>query len=257
MYKVYQEFAEELAELAKPVVARYFRTSLEVEDKEAMNNTPVTEADKEVERLIRQKIEERFPDHGIYGEEHGQMGIERDFVWVIDPIDGTQAFILGMPTFGTLIGLQHKGLPVTGVISMPALGDIWSASVGGSSLFNGQVCQTSTTRSLDEVQLVSTSIDMFEEEDLEAFERLSGACKRRRFGGDCFSYGLLASGHIDLVVEADLQPYDYMALIPVIEQAGGVISDWQGQPLHLHSDGRVIAAANRQLHESALKVLAG
>ncbi len=257
MYKVYQDFAEELATLANPVVGRTFRTALEVEDKAAMNNTPVTIADKEIERLIRAEIETRFPDHGIYGEEHGQMGIDRDYVWVIDPIDGTQAFILGMPTFGTLIGLQHKGLPVAGVIAMPALGDTWSASVGDASLFNGKPCRTSEARNLEDIQLVSTSIDMFDEEDLEAFDRLSSACKRRRFGGDCFSYGLLASGHVDLVVEADLQPYDYMALIPVIEQAGGIISDWDGQPLHLRSDGRVVAAATRQLHESALKVLAG
>ena len=162
-----------------------------------------------------------------------------------------------MPTFGTLIGLMHKGLPVAGVIAMPALGDLWSASSGGSSLFNGSVNKTSTAQNLEEIQLVSTSIDMFDGDDLDAFNRLSDVCKRRRFGGDCFSYGLLASGHIDLVVEADLQPYDYIALIPVIEQAGGVISDWDGHPLHLGSDGRVVAAATRQLHESALKVLAG
>jgi inositol-phosphate phosphatase / L-galactose 1-phosphate phosphatase / histidinol-phosphatase len=257
MYKVYQEFAEELASLAKPVVDLYFRTALEVEDKASMNNTPVTVADKEIERLIRIEIEQRFPEHGIFGEEHGKMGIDRDFVWVIDPIDGTQAFILGMPTFGTLVGLLHKGLPVAGVIAMPALDDIWSSSSGNTSLFNGSVCRTSEANKLEDVQLVSTSIDMFDGDNLDAFNRLSDACKRRRFGGDCFSYGLLASGHVDLVVEADLQPYDYVALIPVIEQAGGVISDWDGRPLHLGSDGRVVAAATRQLHESALKVLAG
>jgi inositol-phosphate phosphatase/L-galactose 1-phosphate phosphatase/histidinol-phosphatase len=257
MYQEYQAFAEHLADLAKPVVDRYFRTRLEVEDKASANNTPVTIADREIERLIRAEIELKYPGHGILGEEHGKMGLDRDYVWIIDPIDGTQAFILGLPTFGTLIGLQHKGAPIVGVIEMPALDDRWTASRNNGCFFNGSVASTSDNTDLSQVQLVSTSIDMFTGGDLDAFERLSRSCKRRRFGGDCFSYGLLASGNCELVVEADLQPYDYMALITVIEEAGGVITDWHGKSLKLASDGRVIAAANPRLHESALKLLAG
>jgi histidinol phosphatase-like enzyme (inositol monophosphatase family) len=167
---------------------------------------------------------------------------------VIDPIDGTKSFISGMPTFGTLIALLDGGTPVLGVVDHPALRERWVGRVGLPTRCNGVVCRTSACTLLADAGLYATTPDMFKGAARTRFEAVSGRARMRRFGGDCYAYALLASGFIDAVIEAGLQPYDFLALVPVIEGAGGVITDWQGRPLGLDSDGQVVAAATRALH---------
>ena len=246
-------FASELADAARTVTLRHFRQPLDVEHK--TDASPVTIADREAEQLLRQRILRRFPNQGLYGEEYGRHGLEQRHRWVIDPIDGTKSFICGVPTFGTLIALLDGSEPIVGVIDMPALDERWIGAAGRPTLFDGEICRTRGCIDPADAALFATSPEMFQGEDAQRFERLVRKVRLRRFGGDCHAYGLLAAGFIDLVVEADLKPYDFMALIPVIRGAGGVISDWQGRPLELESDGRVLAAATPELHERALAVL--
>jgi myo-inositol-1(or 4)-monophosphatase len=177
-------------------------------------------------------------------------------LWVLDPIDGTKSFITGMPLFGTLIAFVEEGVPQLGIIEMPALCERWSASRGVTA-FGGNPCRVSGCLAIEDARIYTASPDIFSPADWEAYDRLSRRAAIRRFGGDCYQYGLLASGHCDLVVEASLMPYDFMALVPVVEGAGGRITDWEGRPLGLHSDGRVVASASAALHDRALRELAG
>lgn len=250
----FTRFAEELADTARTISGRYFRQPLMVEHKSA--DQPVTIADRETEAALRQMIQEHFPDHGIFGEEYGQQDADRHYTWVIDPIDGTKSFITGMPLFGTLIALLEHGRPVLGVIDMPVLDERWVGIRGKPTLFNGKKATTRHCEQPGHAVLYTTSPDTFSGADAKAFAALSSLVQLRRFGGDCYIYGLMALGFVDLVLEAGLQPYDYLALVPVIEGAGGCISDWQGKPLDLHSDGRVIAAGTPSLHEQAITLLA-
>jgi inositol-phosphate phosphatase/L-galactose 1-phosphate phosphatase/histidinol-phosphatase len=244
-------FAEGLANLAREIAREHFRSTTAFELKADLS--PVTVADRAIEVAMRAAIEERFPGHGILGEEMGRLG-GGDHLWVLDPIDGTKSFVTGMPLFGTLIAYLEGEVPRLGVIEMPALGERWSASLGFTA-FGGNPCRTSGCLSIEAARVYTSSPDVYAPEDWQRYERLSRPAAMRRFGGDCYMYGLLASGHCDLVVEASLMPYDYMALVPVVEGAGGVMTDWKGRPLGLGSDGRVVAAASPALHEQALKVL--
>ncbi|MBB6310027.1 histidinol-phosphatase [Xanthobacter tagetidis] len=246
-------FAEQLADLARPIVRSYFRTPVGVEWKADLS--PVTVADTAVERALREAIAARFPDHGILGEEEAAVGIDRPVVWVVDPIDGTKSFMTGLPLFGTLIAAVAQGRAEVGVIEVPALGDRWIGIAGAGTRFNGAPCSTSAAARLGEARLYATSPDMFAPAEGAAFGALAQKVALRRFGGDCYAYGLVACGHVDLVVEAGLKPYDYMALVPVVEGAGGVITDWRGAPLTIASGGQVVAAATAALHAAALAEL--
>lgn len=248
-------FAERLADASRPIIRAAFRTGSRVDWK--ADASPVTETDRAAEAAIRSLIAEHRPEHGIFGEEHGRSGLDRRYVWVIDPIDGTRSFMTGMPLFGTLIALAESGRPVLGVIDAPATEERWAGAVGIPSRFQGAACRTSGCSELADATLYSTTPDMFTGEAGRRYDALGSAVRQRRFGGDCYQYGLLASGHIDLVVEAGLQPYDHMALAPVIEGAGGVATTWSGAPLSLETDGTLLAAATPALHAAARAVLAG
>ncbi len=248
-------FAIELAEAARPLALRYFRTPLDILTK--ADESPVTIADRTIEAHLRGLIEARFPDHGIFGEEMGVKPGRHPVlgpVWVIDPIDGTKSFVTGLPLFGTLIAYLDHGAPLVGVIDMPALAERWTG-VPGVARFGSTPARTSGCRRLEEARFFTTSPEGFVGADEAAYRRLIARTALRRFGGDCYAYGLLASGHCDLIAETGLQPYDIMALVPVIRAAGGVITDWAGADLTLTSDGRVLAAATSELHAEALKVL--
>jgi len=247
-------FANELADSVKPIVLSYFRRRLSIEHK--LDGSPVTEADRAIETKIRNAISQRYPAHGVFGEEYGRTEGASRYTWVIDPIDGTKSFITGVPLFGTLIALLDSDRPILGVIDIPALGERWVASAGEITRFNDIECRSSDCIRLRDAALYATSVDMFEGDDRKRFEAVSRAANMRRFSGDCYAYGLLAAGFIDLVVEADLQPYDFLALVPVVEGAGGVITDWAGNPLGIESDGRVIAAATPALHAEVVSMLA-
>ncbi|WP_062118236.1 inositol monophosphatase family protein [Aureimonas sp. AU40] len=246
-------FAESLADAARPIALAHFRTALDIVSK--ADETPVTVADRAIEAELRARIEARFPEHGIFGEE---MGVKRGSgpTWVIDPIDGTKSFVTGLPLFGTLIAMLEGGRPVLGLIDMPALGERWTGSAAGAFL-NGRPARTSACRAVKDARFFTTSPEPFRGADEAIYRRFVEGTAIRRFGGDCYAYGLLASGHCDLIAECGLQPYDYMALVPVIEAAGGVVTDWSGAALTLGSDGRVLAAATPALHAEALCLVAG
>lgn len=245
--------AEAALSASRSNIAGYFRQRVSVDSK--ADESPVTIADRTTEALMRDIIASAHPEHSILGEEHGIDAEGADYQWVIDPIDGTKSFISGMPTFGTLLGLTHKGEATLGIIDMPMLDERWVGQKGQPSTFNGSPCKVSAVTELADAMLYCTEPTMFNPEQYQRFEALTKQVAMRRFGGDCYSYGLLASGQIDLVVEGDLKYYDVMALIPVIEGAGGVITDWQGQPLTRDWDGLVVAAATPELHQKALAVI--
>ncbi|MCW5744870.1 MAG: histidinol-phosphatase [Alphaproteobacteria bacterium] len=252
---LYVDLAQRLADAARPVVRRYFRTPVGVDDKP--DTSPVTVADREAETVMRAILDREVPDHGIWGEEHGSERMDANWVWVLDPIDGTKAFITGMPVFGTLIALLYRGRPVLGVIDQPILQERWLGVSGRRSTFNGSAIATRACDALAKAYMYSTAPLMFPGDFERPHRALAESVKLFRWGGDCYAYGLLASGLVDLVVEASLKLHDFCALVPVIEGAGGLITDWRGQPLDRDSDGTVLAAGDRMAHAAALAVLAG
>ena len=254
-YQALAAFAGELAEAARTVTNKYFRTAVAAEVK--ADKSPVTIADQETEALIREKIETAYPDHGIYGEEYGAVRTEAEFVWVLDPIDGTKSFITGKPMFGTLIGLLHAGRAVVGVIDMPALRERWIGNSGGATIFNGTPVRARSCPDLANAWMYVTSPQMFKGPQVARFEALRDASHYTMYGGDCEGYGLVASGWADVVCEASMSPYDYVALVPVVEGAGGAMSDWSGRPLGLEGDGSVLAVGDPALHGQILEILGG
>lgn len=239
-------------EIAAQIASRYFRQAIPVDIKP--DASPVTIADREIEQAIRDLISKRFPSHAIYGEEQGRSSGDT-CTWVIDPIDGTKSFLLGNPLFGCLVGFVKDNIVQAGGVAMPALNEVWFADRSGQTRLNKNACSTSQCRELSNASLLTSSPDFFTPQETQQFDALSQKIQYRRFGGDCYTYAMLAGGWIDLVVESSLYPFDYLPLVPIVEQAGGVISDWQGNSLGLHSGPQVIAAATPQLHEAALKAL--
>lgn len=246
--------AEAAADAARALAMQYFRGGLTVANKD--DDSPVTAADRAVEARIKEVILTRHPTHGFFGEEGGEAGADDgEWRWVIDPIDGTKSFVTGNRTFGCLIALLHRGRAVLGVIDHAALDERWLGVAGRATTHNGVACRASDCRDLARATLYATTPDMFAGAAATRFARLSAKARFRAFGGDCYSYGLLASGFVDLICEAQMKPYDFLALSPVVEGAGGVISDWRGERLGADSDGTVLASANRELHAAALATL--
>lgn len=256
-----------MADVSASKITPFFRAKISVEEKpEKGIYDPVTDADRDAEQVIRDYLAAHLPDHGIIGEEIEGFVTASDYQWIIDPIDGTRAFVMGSPLWGTLIGLCYRQQSVLGLMNQPFTGErFWAGpdgAIGRWSGFEGGL-QSSQTTSLSDAVLASTCPSLFQEPgDLEMFERLAARCRMFRYGGDCYSYCLLAAGGVDLVVESGLAIYDILPLVPIIEGAGGVITDWQGAPLVFEPDApspqtglSVLAAANRQLHEAALALL--
>jgi inositol-phosphate phosphatase / L-galactose 1-phosphate phosphatase / histidinol-phosphatase len=247
--------AAELADAAGAAIRPAFRTPLAVDDKPDL--TPVTAADRAAEAAMRRLIEARHPDHGIIGEEFGRLREAAEFVWVLDPIDGTKSFISGVPLFGTLIALTRRGRPLLGIIDQPISHERWVGAARRQTTLNGAPIRCRACAGLAAATLFATTPDMFKGADAAAFGRVASAAKLVRFGADCYAYGLVAAGFVDLVVEASLKPYDFCAMVAIVEGAGGIASDWQGRPLDLASDGRVAIAGDRRTHAAALSLLAG
>ena len=247
--------ANRLADAARPIAARYFRTPVTVDDKSDLS--PVTIADREAETAMRTLLAKHVPDHGVFGEEHGAERTDAEYVWVLDPIDGTKAFITGLPIFGTLIALLHRGVPVLGIIDQPISKERWLGAAGRSSTLNGRPIKVRACAALDKAYMYSTAPLMFPGPIAKRHEALAEKVKLFRWGGDCYAYGLLAAGHVDLVVENSLKLYDFAALVPVIKGAGGLITDWRGKELDMRSDGSVLAAGDPAVHRAAAAVLAG
>jgi myo-inositol-1(or 4)-monophosphatase len=248
--------AEAAAEAAGAIIRPLFRSPLLVEAKG--DASPVTDADRGAELAMRALLRERFPEHGIWGEEFGPDRADAEYLWVLDPIDGTRAFVTGRPLFGTLIGLLHRGVPVLGMIDQPATGERWTGVAGRPTRFRsplGGVAGCRPCAALAEAELSCTSPDMFEPADRPGFEQLRGAARRVTWGGDCYAYGLLALGLVDVVAEATMKPWDWAALVPVVEGAGGRVTGWAGERLTLEADGRVLAVGDPALLAEAVALL--
>lgn len=249
--------AGRLADAGRAVARRHFRQGLAVEDK--ADESPVTRADREAETAMREIIAAAHPDHGIHGEEFGVENPGAEFVWVLDPIDGTKRFITGNPLFGCLVALLQGGRPILGVIDMPILEERWTGAAGHATRFTDRQgtreARVRPCADLAAATVLATTPDMFTGADAPAFQRLHDAAKLTLYGGDCFNYGLLASGFADIVIEAKLAPYDHLAHAPIIAGAGGVMTDWQGRPTGLETDGRVVCAGDPRCHELAISLL--
>ena len=250
--------AHALADRAGAVILPHFRSGLAIDHKGGALFDPVTAADIAAETAIRDAIADAHPAHGIVGEELGASRPEADYCWIIDPIDGTRAFIVGQPLWGTLIGLIRNGTPLLGLMNQPFTGErFWSGETQSYFRHASGMEQTIRTRpcgTFSEALLLSSSPDLFEtEEERASFAAIERAVRLRRFGGDCYNYCLLALGQIDLVVEAGLKDFDILPLIPIIERAGGVVSTWDGGDPR--KGGRILAAGDPRLHEQAVNLL--
>jgi histidinol phosphatase-like enzyme (inositol monophosphatase family) len=250
-------FIGRLATAAGETILPFFRTSLSIEDKSSSHDfDPVTEADRAAEAVMRRLIKANFPQHGIVGEEFGSEREDAEYVWVLDPIDGTKSFIGGFPIWGTLIALLHKGTPVFGMMHQPFIDERFSGD-SGSAHYQGPSGERKLAvrrcASLSEATAYTTSPLLMNATDRAAFARIEHAVRLTRYGGDCYSYCMLAAGHLDLVVETELKPYDIAALIPIITGAGGIVTTWDGKPAQ--SGGRIIAAGDARVHEAARKLL--
>lgn len=259
------EFAEKLAEAARQEILPFWRQPIgvesKIEDDRPVAESPVTIADRNAEAAMRKLIEAHYPEHGIYGEEFGNVRIDAEYCWVLDPIDGTKSFITGKPLFGTLIGLCHHGRPVIGIIDQCVLKERWIGVVGHGTTLNGKSVHSAGVACLSEAMMYATTPHMFAAGfEADRFASVRDSVKRPLYGADCYGYALVASGFgADLVVEADLGLYDYCAVVPVVLGAGGVMTDWNGNDLtmqnHEASRGRVIAAGNATLHKAAVQLL--
>ena len=247
--------ANELADAAGAAIRPHFRTALAVDDKTDLS--PVTAADRAAEQAMRRLITARFPEHGIVGEEYGCEHEDAEFVWVLDPIDGTKSFISGVPLFGTLIALMRRGRPILGIIDQPISRERWIGAEDRATTHNGKPVRCRSCAGIAAATVFATTPEMFHGADAAAFARVSRAAKLTRFGADCYAYGLVALGFADIVIEASLQTYDFGPVLPIIEGAGGIATDWSGTPLGLSSDGRVLIAGDKRAHSDALELLRG
>ena len=261
-YQTLLDFALELARASAALVLPFYRKPLQIEDKNigtAAGFDPVTQADKAVEEMIRARVEARFPHHGIIGEEFGKSRPDAEYQWVIDPIDGTRAFMMGLPTWGTLIGLTLQGKPLLGVMGQPFTGELfWSTefSARTSGPLGELELKVRPCAGLATAIMGCTSPSLFKtDSELSRFHQVAAKTKMMRYGGDCYVYALVAAGQVDLVVEAGLQSFDVAALIPIIERAGGIMTDWSGGSAA--NGGQIIAAGDRRVYDEAMVVLRG
>jgi inositol-phosphate phosphatase / L-galactose 1-phosphate phosphatase / histidinol-phosphatase len=248
------DLAGALADAAAAAIRPFFRQPFQMEAKG--DASPVTEADRAAEAAMRGLLAQHRPGDGIIGEEYGVERADAARVWVLDPIDGTRSFVAGRPIFGTLTALLEEGVPVLGIIHQPISGERWIGATGRATTLDGVPVRTRACASLGQAHLATTGPGYFTTESYAAFERVGGAARDTLWGGDCYNYGLLAAGHLDLVIEDGLKLYDFAALIPIVEGAGGRMCDWQGRRLDTNSTGQVIAAGDPAMVEAVVAKLA-
>ncbi|WP_148715487.1 inositol monophosphatase family protein [Chitinolyticbacter meiyuanensis] len=248
------DLIRQLAAASGDVIRGYYRSGLAIDDKD--DASPVTRADREAELAMRALINAQRPQDGIIGEEYGEERADADWVWVLDPVDGTKSFTVGRPLFVTLIGLLYRGVPVLGAIHQPITGDLWLGGEGLPSTLNGERITASASTGIAQARIGTTGPEYLDAAR-PVFEQLAGQCRYPIYGGDGFLYAQVASGWLELVIEEGLKLHDFAALAPVVNAAGGRMTDWQGAPLTRTSQGRVLAAANAELHATVLPQLAG
>jgi inositol-phosphate phosphatase/L-galactose 1-phosphate phosphatase/histidinol-phosphatase len=252
------DLANLMADAAGHVIRPYFRAGVAIDTKS--DESPVTIADREAERVMRDLIEAELPGHGIRGEEFGAREGDGEWVWYLDPIDGTKSFICGIPLFGTLIALAHNGTPVLGIIDQPYTHERWIGVAGRQTTMNGRPVRVSSCAELHGARMFTTSMEYYRTDQIAAVERLKAACGVVRYSADCYAFGMLAAGSVDIVVEGGLHEYDVAAVVPVIEGAGGIVTDWDGAPLRFEGQDdvpHIIASGDDRAHRAALELLAG
>ena len=250
-----EAFLRHIPDLTRPIIHRFFRHNMHVEAK--ADHSPVTPADRQVETAIRTALAKNFPDHTVIGEEYGGVP-DKDFCWVIDPIDGTRSFIIGKPLFGTIIGLFYRTTPLCGLIDMPILGECYRTEAGKTCMQIGadiRHIQARDCQNLCDAHIATTSPDAFDDTGWRRFQHLATMCTSTHFGGDCYNYALLASGFLDIVAEQGLAIHDMAGLVPVLEQAGAIVTNWDGTSPYAHFDGSLLVAATASLHAQALTAL--
>ncbi|MPZ37019.1 MAG: histidinol-phosphatase [Rhizobiales bacterium] len=252
----FSAFVDELASVSGETILPFFRTALSVTDKGNGQFDPVTAADHAAETAMRNLIRATFPEHGVIGEEFGAERADAEYVWVLDPIDGTKSFMAGMPGWGTLIALTRFGEPVFGMMSQPFIRERFSGD-GQAAQYRGPAgnreLRVRTCATLADVVLYTTSPLLMNDADRKAFGKVEAAVRLSRYGGDCYAYCMLAAGHVDLVIETGLKPYDIIPLVPIVAGAGGIITTWEnGPPVN---GGRIVAASDRRVHAAALELL--
>jgi myo-inositol-1(or 4)-monophosphatase len=252
-------FVDQLASVSGETILPFFRTALSIENKSIAGGfDPVTAADRAAEVAMRTLIKKSFPAHGIVGEELGTERAEAEYVWVLDPIDGTKSFICGLPAWGTLIALTRRGEPIYGMMHQPFTREHFTGD-GSAARYRGpagdRTLRVRPCAALREAVLLTTSPLLMRDADRLCFQRVEQAARLSRYGGDCYAYCMLAAGHIDLVIETELKPYDILALIPIVEGAGGVVTTWDNGPAT--DGGRIIAAGDKRVHAEAMRVLNG
>jgi myo-inositol-1(or 4)-monophosphatase len=255
----FSAFVDDLATRSGSAILPFFRTAIATRDKSLGGSfDPVTEADRAAEVAMRQLIKRSFPGHGIVGEEYGEENADAEFVWVLDPIDGTKSFICGMPAWGTLIGLLRGGRPAFGMMHQPFTRERFTGD-GLAATYRGpageRTLRTRPCDGLGDAILATTSPLLMAADKLAAFRRVEDKVRLSRYGGDCYAYCMLAAGHIDLVIECGLKPHDIVALIPIIEGAGGIVTTWEGEPAQ--GGGSIVAAGDPRIHREALGLLQG
>ena len=252
-FNEFVKFANNLADESEIIIKKYFRTFLNVDSKE--DKSPVTIADKEVELKIREIIKTNYPEHGILGEEFDQTNIESEYIWVIDPIDGTRSFIAGHKDFGTLIALVYNNKPIVGIINCPMHNERWVGIINKETTMNNKVVKTSKTTVINESYFCTSGLYLEDDHFKKSCDKIINKSKYYRLGGDCYMYGMIASGLIEIVLEDTLKTHDYMALVNVIEGAGGKITDKFGEEITTDSQGSVIASANEKLHTEIISLI--
>ena len=253
------DFAHYLADKSEIIAKNYFRLPNGEEAKS--DDSPVTKADQEIEGMMRNEINKKYSDHGIIGEEYDNINENADFTWVLDPIDGTSSFIIGRPIFGTLIALTYKKQPILGIINQPITQERWLGVKDQGSWFNGQNIKTRKVTNIFDAVMCSSSPHYFQGDDQKVLQHLAKLTKYQKiggviYGGDCYSFACLAMGLVDIVIEPGLKCYDYAATQPLIEMAGGVVSDWNGNDLELKSNVRLLACANKELQKNIVREIA-
>ena len=252
-YDEFVKFANFLADESSIIINKYFRTKININKKE--DSTPVTIADQNTELKIRELISSKYPSHGILGEEYEQINTKAEFMWVIDPIDGTRSFIAGHKDFGTLIALLHNNKPILGIINCPAHNERWVGIKDHHTTCNNIKVSTSSIKKIEDSYLFTSGEFFYEPFLKKGFEKIKEQSKYFRYGGDCYMYGMLASGLIDVVIEDTLKAHDYMALVNIIEGAGGKITDKFGKNVSIESDGSLVASCNPNIHQELISII--
>ncbi len=248
----FMQTALKITEQASNIPKKYFRAEFEVDHK--LDKSPVTIADRETEEFIRDALKQHFPGHAIFGEEFGRQQNDSEYEWIIDPIDGTRSFVAGMPLYGMLLALLKNQQPQLGIIRMPELNEVYAGDCQTATL-NQSPIHCSSAAAIEDAIIYINEGEKINVHNPALFKQLCTRGRVMRLGYDCYPHALLAAGSVDLVIDFDLKPYDYFSLIPVVEGAGGVITDWQGQSLNMESSGQVVSAATPALHQQALALL--